>query len=228
MSPQRSTEEIVARLVDTIEPVRRVAAMRWQLLRVAGIWALTAALVAVWIGIHPLAVFERGALSASIATALLLLGFAALTVALAGRIPGRERLAKIAAAGVALGLGIAGMTALVLPGWIDEAGFLAQCMDCGARSLLLAIPSGLIAMTLALRGASWRPALTGIALATGATSLGALLVHMSCASPDPWHWLIAHVLLPVAAGVPMGILAAWIFERVARRSARAAAERLGS
>jgi hypothetical protein len=50
---------------------------------------------------------------------------------------------------------------------------------------------------------------------------------MSCASLDPWHWLIALVLLPVAAGVPLGVLAAWIFARGARLAARDTAERLG-
>lgn len=82
-------------------------------------------------------------------------------------------------------------------------------------------------MAVALRGAGWRPALTGLALATGATSLGALLVHMSCQSLSPWHWLIAHALLPMLAGIPMGLLAAWIFERIAQRSARAVAQDAG-
>jgi hypothetical protein len=50
---------------------------------------------------------------------------------------------------------------------------------------------------------------------------------MSCPSPDPWHWLIAHLLLPVAAGVPLGICAAWVFARIARRSALSTAEQPG-
>jgi hypothetical protein len=100
-------------------------------------------------------------------------------------------------------------------------------MDCAGHSLLLAIPAGLIAMVVALRGAGWRPALTGLGLATGATSLGALLVHTSCASQSPWHWLIAHALLPVLAGIPIGILASWVFGRIAKRSARSAAQQAG-
>jgi hypothetical protein len=116
MSTQRSTEEIVARLVDGIEPVRRVAAMRWQVFRVAAAWAASAALVAVWLGIHPLAVLERDTISAGVALALLLLGFAALTMGWAARIPGREPLAKAAAAGIALGLGIIAAIGLLMPG----------------------------------------------------------------------------------------------------------------
>jgi hypothetical protein len=226
-SVHRSTEELVAGLVDAIEPVQRVSALRWQLIRVAAIWAATASLAAVWMSMHPLAVLQRSGISASIAVALTLLGFAGLTLGLALRIPGRERLASAAAGGIALGLGSIGAMALALPGSVADAGSLAQCMNCAGHSLLLAIPSGLIAMAVALRGASWRPALTGLALATGATSLGALLVHTSCPSQDPWHWLIAHALLPVLAGIPIGLLAAWILERIARRSARAVARGSG-
>ncbi len=221
-SHQRSTEEVVARLVDEVEPVRRVSALRWQVMRVAAIWVATAALAAVWMGMHPLAVLQRSGISASIAAALALLGFAGLTLGLALRIPGRERLASAAAGGTAVGLGILGAVALMMPGYVVDAASLAQCTG---RSFLLAVPSGLVAMAVALRGAGWRPALTGLALATGATSLGALLVHMSCQSQDPWHWLIAHALLPVLAGIPMGLLAAWIFARIANHAARAALTR---
>jgi len=215
----RSTEEVVARLVGEIEPVRRVPALRWQVIRVAAIWVATAALAAVWMGMHPLVIVHRSGISASIAAALALLGFAGLTLGLALRIPGRERLASAAAGGIAAGLGILGAVALMMPGSVVDAASLAQCTG---RSLLLAVPSGLVAMAVALRGAGWRPALTGLALATGATSLGALLLHMSCRSQSPWHWLIAHALLPVLAGIPMGILAAWVFDRIAKRSAHAA------
>ncbi len=227
MDPHRSTEEIVARLVDRIEPVRPVPAVRWQVLRVAAVWVATAALVAAWMGMHPLAILQRSGASAGIAVALALVGFAGLTLGLAIRIPGRERLAAWAAGGIAGGLGIVVLIGLLLPGSLADAGSIAQCMDCTAHSLLLAIPSALVATGVALRGAGWRPALTGLGLALGATSLGALLVHTSCASQSPWHWLIAHALLPVLAGIPIGILAAWVFDRLAKRSARADAERIG-
>ena len=228
MSADRSTEEVVARLVDAAEPVRPVAALRWQLLGVVGIWLATAAFVALLLGLHPLAAFERDAISAGVEIALLVLGFAGLTMALAARIPGRERLTRGAAGGIALGIGVVGIVALGLPGWAAGPGFVAQCLNCGSHALLLAIPSGAIAMLLALRGAGWHAALAGLGIATGAAALGALLIHMSCPSPDPWHWLIAHLLLPLGAGVPIGLAVAWVLDRVARRSARTAAARLAS
>lgn len=221
MSSGQSTEQLVARLVDGLEPVERIPPMRWQLLRVAAIWAATVALIAVWMGVHPVAVLERGWISAGIAVALLLVGIAGLTTALAGRIPGCEHLAIGAAAGIAVGLGIVATVAVSMPGSVADVGTFAQCMDCAGRSFLLAIPSGLIAMALALRGSDWRPALTGLALGTGATSLGALLVHMSCRSENPWHWLVAHALMPVLFGITIGFLSGWIFARIAKRSAAA-------
>ncbi len=227
MSAHRSTEEVVARLVDAIEPVRPVPTVRWQVMRVAKVWVATAAIVALWLGIHPLAVFERAGSSASVAAALALVGFAGLTLGLAIRIPGRERLAGAGALGIAMGVGILAVLGLLLPGFLGDAGALRECMDCARRSLLLAIPSGLIALALALRGAGWRPTITGIGLVIGATSLGALLVHMSCQSLDPWHWLIAHALLPVLAGLTVGVVVAAILDLLARRSARAAAKRAG-
>jgi hypothetical protein len=98
-------------------------------------------------------------------------------------------------------------------------------MDCVGRCLFLAIPSGVLALVLALRAAPWRPGATGIGVAIGATSLGALLVHLSCPSPSPWHWLIAHALVPMASGVPVGLLVAWVLHRIGQRS-RLATSRL--
>jgi len=74
-----------------------------------------------------------------------------------------------------------------------------------------------LAIGLALRAAPWRPRVAGLGLAIGATSLGALLVHLSCVSPSPWHWMIAHVLVPLSAAVPLGLLVASVFDRVGRR-----------
>jgi len=218
VSTSRATEALVARLAEDLAPVRLVAPLHRQVLAVTGIWAVSAAVVAVWLGLHPLAVLERGAISATFVWLLALVGFAGLTLGLACRIPGRERLALAAAGGVALGVPIVGAVGLLLPGSIGDADTLAQWMDCVGRSLLLAIPAGLLAMVLALRGAPWRSRTAGLGLATGATSLGALLVHLSCPSPNPWHWLIAHALVPLAAGVPVGILVAWVLERLGRRS----------
>jgi len=218
VSGSRSTEELVARLAEDLEPVRPLPPLYRQVLAVAGIWAVSAALVAGWLGMHPLAVIGRGGISTTLTWVLALVGLAGVTLGLACRIPGRERLALAAAGGVALGVLVVTALGLGLPGSVTDAGSLAQCMDCAGRSLLLAVPSGLLAMGLALRGAPWRPGVAGLGLAVGATSLGALLVHLSCPSPSPWHWLVAHALVPLAAGAGIGLLVAWVFGRLGRRS----------
>jgi hypothetical protein len=218
VSASRTTEEFVARLAENLEPVRPVAPIYRQVLAVAGIWALSAVVVAGWRGLHPLAALGRGGISSTLAGVLALVGFAGLTLGLACRIPGRERLALAAAGGVALGIVIVVAVGLLLPGSVADAGVLAQCMDCAGQSLLLAIPSGLLAMAFARRGAHWRSYTAGLGLAGGATALGALLVHLSCPSPSAWHWLIAHALVPLAAGVPIGLLVAWVLDRLGLRS----------
>ena len=218
MSTGRSTEELVARLAQGLEPVRPVAPLHRQVLGIAAIWAVSAAVVAAWLGIYPLDVVERGTVSATIAALLALVGFAGLTLGLACRIPGRERLALAAAGGVAVGVGIVFAIGLALPGSIAQAGPLAQWMDCAGRSLAFAVPSGVLAVVVALRGAPWRPGAAGLGLSLGAVSLGAFLVHLSCPSPSPWHWLMGHALVPLAAGVGIGLLVAWILRRLGRRS----------
>jgi hypothetical protein len=213
---RRSADDLVSELARDVEPVRALAPLHRQLLAVAGIWAASALAVAGWLGLHPLAALERGAASAAVAWALALVGFAGLTLGLGCRIPGRERLALGAAGGVALGGLAVVAVGLLLPGSIAEAGSLSQCAVCVGRSLLLAIPSGSLALVLALRAAPWRPRVAGLGLAVGGTALGALLVHWSCPSPSPWHGLVAHALLPLASGVPLGLLAAWALERLDR------------
>lgn len=225
MSARRTTEDLVARLAEDLEPVRPAAPLHRQVLAVAAIWVASAAIVAAWPGLHPLDVLERGRVSATLLGVLALVGFAGLTLGLACRIPGRERVALAAARGAAVGAGVALAGGLVLPGSIAEVRPFAQCFDCVGRSLLLAVPSGVLATFLAFRGAPWRPRAAGLGLAIGAVSLGALLVHLSCPSPSAWHWLIAHVFIPLSAGVLVGLLVAWVLQRLDGRS-RLATSRL--
>jgi hypothetical protein len=190
--PGRSSEALVARLAATLEPVRPIRPLHRTLLAVAGVWGATAFVVASWLGLHPVAVLARGEISTAFAAALAGIGVAGLTLGFACRVPGRERLAWTAGAGIVLGLA------------------------------LLAIPSGALATALARRGAPWRPRVAGLGLALGATCLGGLLVHLSCPSPSPWHWLLAHVLAPLAAGLPLGLATGGLLDRLSRGSRRAA------
>jgi hypothetical protein len=198
--------------------VHAVAPLHRQILAITAIWAGSAAVVAVWPGLHPLAVLERGGISTTLVWALALVGFAGLTLGLACRIPGRERLALAAAGGAAVGVLVVSAIGLVLPGSAIDAGTFAQGMNCVGQSLFLAIPSGLLALVFALRSAPWRPRVAGLGLTIGATSLGALLVHLSCPSPSPWHWWLAHALVPLVVGVLVGSIVAWVLRHLGLRS----------
>jgi hypothetical protein len=220
MSARRSTEEIVARLADDLAPVRPVASLGVQALAVAAAFAASAAIAAAWLGVHPLDALGRGVVSAALFGALAWIGAAGVALALAARVPGREHLARGGAIGTALG--VATVLALTLTAPLTAAETLAQGgTPCFPRSLALAIPCGALAALFSARGAPWRPRAAGIGVGLGAVALGALLVHASCPSQSPVHWLTAHALLPLATGVAAGLLVAWFFARRARAERRA-------
>jgi hypothetical protein len=223
MSARRSTEEVIARLANALEPVQPIAALRRQGGAIALAWAASAAVAAVWLGLHPLDAVARGAISTLLLGALALIGSASVLLGLACRIPGRERVALAAAIAAVLGALALLAIGFAVPGPIADATALSRGADCSERSLLLALPAGLLAASLAVRGAPWRSRVAGLALAVGAAALGGSLVHASCASPSPAHWLTAHALVPLAVGAATGVGVAWRFDRLAQRSRRALA-----
>jgi hypothetical protein len=214
----RSTDDLVARLAGDLAPVRLIASLRRQLAAVAAIWAVSGAVVAAWLGIHPLSILARGGIAGALVFLLAIVGFAGVTLALAVRIPGRERLAIGAACGVALGITLALAMGIALAVGGAGGGAAAPWRACAARSMLFAVPPALLATALASRGAPWRPLVAGPGVAVGALALGALLVHLSCPSPSSWHWLVSHAFVPLAAGAPLGLLIAHVFDRLSRGS----------
>ena len=213
MSDERSTERLVGRLAGDLAPVRPIAPLHRQALAVFAAWAATTLGATLLFGpAHPLDVIARGAVSASFVGLLGLLAPASLALGLASRIPGRERVGWLAAAvGAAALLGL-GCVALAL----GDAAFatpFAQCERCALRSVVLAVPAGLVAGLFARRGAPWRPGLAGAAVALGAAAAGGFLVHLGCPRTDASHWLVGHALAPLAAaavlGLTVGTIARW-------------------
>ena len=216
MSGRRSSEELVAELAGALEPVRPILALRAQLGAVAALWLATGAALFVLAGARPVAVLARGALSAAIAADLAALGVAALALGLAARVPGRERAVRTALA--ALAAGGAALLALLaaLLGTPADPGLFAEGRRCMDRSFLLAMPTAALAAALAVRGAPWHAWASAAGVTLGASALGGLLVHLTCPSPDPWHWLVAHALVPAFGGGALGLAAGWLVSRRAR------------
>ncbi|HTO71266.1 MAG TPA: NrsF family protein [Myxococcota bacterium] len=214
MSRETTPERLIARLSDELAPVRPLAALRRQVLAVAATGALCALGVALWLGLHPFDVLSRGAFSAALAGALALVAGGGVLLALAARIPGREPLAKAAGAGAVVGLAVVAALCLVAAA-SRGVGSADPLVPCSERSLFLALPIALCVGALALRGAPWRPGITGLAAAVGASAAGGLLIHLSCPSPSLWHWLIAHALAPLLVGTLGGVGLAAFFRRAA-------------
>jgi hypothetical protein len=223
LSAPRSSEELVAELAGALEPVRPVAPLRGQLAAIALAWAATAAALALFAGARPIAVVARGPTSTTILAALALIGGAGATLGLASRIPGRERVVRAAAAALCAGAAVLLGLAALLAGGRLEPGLFAHGQRCMDRSFLLAVPSAALAALFAARGAPWHALASALGIAVGASALGGLLVHLTCPSPDPWHWLLAHALVPAAGGASIGLAAGWLLIR--RRDAREARPR---
>ena len=203
MTP-KSPEELIAVLSERLQPVRPVTALRWQLLTVIAVCGASAVAVAGWLGLHPVEVVERGAVSAWLSGALGLLGISGLVLALAARIPGRESLVRVSAGGSTVALAIAAGLCVALREAIHDSGTRQEFFRCSTSALMFAVPVALCAGAWVMRGAPWRPRSTGLALAIGAAAIGGLLVHLSCPSPTPWHWLLAHAFAPLAIGACVG------------------------
>jgi hypothetical protein len=208
VSDERGTEQLVARLAGGVAPVRPIAALHRQALLVGAAFAATAALTTAWLGLHPMDVLERGALSMSFAWELALIGGGGLLLGLASRIPGYERITWIAAGLAAVGLlGVLGDIAAL--GGAAFATPFSQCDGCYVKALILAVPASIAAGLLARRGAPWRTGVAGVAVALGAAAAGGLLVHLYCPSPDPSHWLQGHALAPLGTGAVLGLAVAY-------------------
>jgi hypothetical protein len=218
VTEERTTEDLLSRLGDDLEPVRPIPTLVRQIGSVAAVWVVSALALALFSGMRPWLLFERGASSTLVTLALALVGIGGVGLGLALRIPGREAAARATAVCVGLGALVLGSAAWLIAGHEVGWSLVAGCIGCTVESLGLAFPAAIVAFALALRAAPWRRGAAGVGLAIGAAALGALLVHASCASSDPVHWLVAHALLPLACGVPFGLLAAWAFERLEART----------
>jgi hypothetical protein len=210
VSRERS-EDLIARLVEDAQPVRRLAGVGARALAVAVAWALLAAAVFA----RPLA-WERlaaavaapGVVSATLLGLLLAAG-GGIVAALAGSEPGRETLERWSLVALVLGivLALGAPAAVLLADPAAEAGptfSLARDARCVANCLVFGFLPALTALGLAARGVSWHARRAAMAAGAGALALGGIAVQLACTGdPGLRHLLVAHASAPV-----LGALAA--------------------
>lgn len=143
-----------------------------------------------------------------------LAGLGCLSAALAGAVPGRERLARAGRmlAWFAAGLVAAGSVAWIRASGAPESGLpISSSLGCAGRAALLGIVPGVILGLFLGRALPRRPWILAIWAAVAALALGALVVHASCANGGALHVPLGHGVVPgllaLALALPLGVLA---------------------
>lgn len=219
---RQSTEELAVQLVRNLTPVKPIARLRVAVVAIVALWLAaeltTASLTGAWPRLG-----EAAFWSSPIAIGILLgLGIAAagaLVAALAGAVPGRERLAQLgwSAAGAAcIALIGCGCWAIGAGARESSPGLVARSASCVAHALVLAAPAALAASFYLSRGAPRKRWISAGAAAAGAAALGALAVHATCRVAGGFHLLIGHCLTPLLGGLLFALPLAWLSARGSR------------
>jgi len=217
-----STEELAAQLAHDLAPVKPIPRLRVAAAAILALWlaaeVTTASLTGRWPHLRE-AAFWSSPVAIGILLGLGLAAAGALVAALAGAVPGRERLARF-------GWSTAGAACIALIGcgcWAigagereAGAGLVAGSASCVAHALVLAVPAALAASVYLSRGAPHHRWISAGAAAAGAAGLGALAVHATCRDASGFHLLLGHCLTPLLAGLLFALPLAWLSARWSR------------
>ena len=198
-------EELIRELARDLDPVRPIPRIRTVTAGVVALWFAVAALGLAALGLRPdlsEAIIEtRGV--AVVFAGLGLVGLGGVVAALALGVPGRESLARGAAALAILGMVVAAGVGTLLVAASPARG-LPVLLRGDLACLSLAIAVGLLpalgVVWFAGRASPYRPMIMVLAAAAGVAALGAIAAELSCPHSDMRHLLVAHALAP-AAGV---------------------------
>jgi hypothetical protein len=202
---ERRDERLIGELARDLAPVQPVDRLRAVVLRVLAAGALACAVAMVAVGVRP-DLMER--LREPGAYLAVLLGHAAVAggAVVAGLASSRpDRGAVVRTGTLVLGAGAVLAVAACLGRWAAAAnpglafhGTTPLWGDAGCllRGSVYALFPGLVALVLALRGASMRPWRTAALVGAAASGVGALAVHLGCQSDAVRHVLVSHVLAP--------------------------------
>ncbi len=200
-----STEDLIRELAGDLPAVKPIARVR----AIAGI-ALAASLpvYAWWFSAqglrHQFVDGEAPGLVYLLATlAMALLAAGGLVFGLTSVIPGREDDARTGRR--VFGAGISVAAALFFFQWFAGPTSIVEgvrsSFHCATGALWLALPAGIIFGSYVLRGlARSLPAALAAAF-TGGMAVAAVMVHLTCPHPDPFHMVLGHALAPLYGGV---------------------------
>lgn len=218
MKPDR-TESLITSLQRDLQPVRPVPRLRMHLGVFLAVVVSLAGLVVSLLGPRPDALTLLGQFGpfAAIGGGLVIAALGAVLAALASARPGREWVASTAffaaSATLAVSAGAASLMFLGATPATSTPPPASQDLHCALVAIALAVPPALLLARLARAGAPQRPGWSGLLAALGATALGALAVHLTCAAPGGWHWVTSHALAPVAGAVMLTVPLAWLLRR---------------
>jgi hypothetical protein len=219
MNPD-STQNLVHELVQDLHPVRRIPRLRTSGVAILVLWLglLGYQLRAVGLREDFWGSFAEFGPFLAVSFALLVAGGAASLAGLAAGTPGREVVRNwgggVAAAGVALAIGVCAASILGL-GFAYGSPVSADGM-CLRGSLELAVLPTAALVFATSRGWAGRPYVAAAIALLGAAACGAFVVHVCCPELGPRHLLLGHLGAPVL-WVSLGVLPLgyWL-----RRSAR--------
>ena len=206
-----SVGDVVAELVRGLQPVRRVPRLRVAAAWLALLWSLAVLVAVLARGFRPdlLQVIGSSGAFMVILAGLGLIGVGGVLAALASSVPGREPAVRmglgLGLVGVLLATGVGGLLVLWEAGSETLICPFTNDLACFGMACLVALPPALGALTFVSRGSAFRPLLAVLTCVAGAVGLGALLVHLTCAEPNPRHIILSHTLAPLLAVVVLGL-----------------------
>jgi uncharacterized membrane protein len=209
-----TTERLINRLGEDLEPVRPLPRLRSAFAIVLAVWAT-------FLGLVVLGTDAAIATGSLMGNQIYLASFVGLVVAalggtasaLAGGIPGREKVETVGMMLAAVGLFagaiacLVGIQSLGTDAPNSPPGLDAMCFKEGA--LLSLLPAGVI-LSFLVRGWTARPVRAALIALLGAGALGAVTVHLNCGFLGPKHVILGHMSVPIvliALGVyPVGFV----------------------
>ena len=214
-----SSENLVAELVERLEPVRPILRLRTVAGAALGLGAVMSSIVFAIRGLRP------DLMMGTLEPAVLLVGLGLTGVAcggivasIAAAIPGREGIARTGLGALVAGLALSAGAA----GWglfsSGAAAWGGLAMNCLLTASVVGLLPTVGLLTFLVHALPRRPAAALATAAGGAVGIGGLAAHATCAATGALHVLVEHALAPVLGGVLLALLLYPVLRRLRART----------